>query len=162
MKNIFLGLGSNLGERKETLQKAKIRIEEVIGTVVSASSIYETEPWGFKSENDFLNMVMSVKTELSPSGLVGRILMIESQMGRTRGDAGYTSRNIDIDILLYDNEIVKEGALIIPHPKMHDRRFVLIPLAEIAPDLIHPVFSMSIASLLKSCKDKSKVRKFRY
>jgi len=160
MKNVFFGLGSNLGERKETLQKAKIRIGEVIGTVVSASSIYETEPWGFKSENNFLNMVLSVKTEISPSGLLGRILMIESQMGRVRGDTGYKSRKIDIDILLYNDEIVKEEALVIPHPKMHERRFVLVPLAEIAPEIIHPVFNKSISSLLKSCKDKSKVRKF--
>jgi 2-amino-4-hydroxy-6-hydroxymethyldihydropteridine diphosphokinase len=161
MKNVFLGLGSNLGERNEILQEAKTRIAEVIGTVVSVSSIYETEPWGFESENDFLNMVLFVKTELSPSGLLGRILMIESQLGRTRCDTGYTSRNIDIDILLYDNEIVRDEALVIPHPKMHERRFVLVPLAEIAPEIIHPVFNKSIASLLKSCKDKSLVRKYK-
>ena len=157
MKKVFLGLGSNLGDRAEYLQETKIRIEESIGSVVSASSVYETEPWGFVSDTDFLNMVLCVETNLSPSGLLGRILMIESLMGRIRNERQFSSRNIDIDILLYNNAIVNEVALKIPHPRMHERRFVLVPLAEISPDLIHPVLKKSIESLLKSCKDYSKV-----
>ena len=160
MKNIFLELGSNLGNRIENLQKAQNKIEEFIGKISSFSSLYETEPWGFKSETDFLNMVLSVKTELSASGLLGRILMIESQMGRTRCDNEYSPRIIDIDILFYDNEIVNEEALVIPHPRMHERRFALVPLTEIAPDLVHPVLKKSMKELLKKCKDKSNVRKF--
>jgi 2-amino-4-hydroxy-6-hydroxymethyldihydropteridine diphosphokinase len=161
MKKAFLGLGSNLGNREENLQKAKISIEESIGSIVSASSVYETEPWGFKSDNEFLNMVICVETGLSPSGLLGRILMIESQLGRIRYKTEYSSRNIDIDILLYNNEIVDEAALKIPHPEMQDRKFVLIPICEIAPELIHPVLNKSIKSLLKSCKDNRSVRKYK-
>jgi 2-amino-4-hydroxy-6-hydroxymethyldihydropteridine diphosphokinase len=160
MKTVFLGIGSNLGDRAENLQDAKIRIEEFIGSVVSSSSVYETEPWGFQSEKEFLNMVLGVETDLSPSGLLGRILMIESQLGRIRCDPNYSSRKIDIDILLYNNEIVDEEALKIPHPKMHERRFVLVPLCDIAPKLVHPVLKKSISSLLKSCKDKGRVRKY--
>jgi 2-amino-4-hydroxy-6-hydroxymethyldihydropteridine diphosphokinase len=160
MKKVFLGLGSNLDDRAENLRETKFRIEESIGSVVSASSVYETEPWGFVSDTDFLNMVLCVETDLSPSGLLGRILMIESQLGRIRRESQYSSRKIDIDILLYNNEIVNEAALNIPHPRMHERRFVMVPLAEIAPDMIHPVLKKSIESLLKSCKDNSKVRKY--
>jgi 2-amino-4-hydroxy-6-hydroxymethyldihydropteridine diphosphokinase len=161
MKNIFLGLGSNLGNRIENIQEAQMKIEEFIGTIDAFSSVYETEPWGFKSEKDFLNKVLAVKTELSPSGLLGRILMIEAQLGRIRLDKGYSTRKIDIDILLYDNEIVNEKALVIPHPRLQERMFVLVPLAEIAREMIHPVLKKSIASLLKSCKDKCIVRKYK-
>ena len=161
MRKVFLGLGSNLGDRGKNLDEARIRIEELIGKIITCSSVYQTEPWGFKSENDFLNMVICVETNLHPSGLLGRILMIESQMGRTRCDNQYSSREIDIDILLYENEIVDEIALKIPHPKLHERRFVLVPLCEIGSEIIHPVLNQSVESLLKSCKDKSKVRKFK-
>jgi 2-amino-4-hydroxy-6-hydroxymethyldihydropteridine diphosphokinase len=157
MKKVFLGLGSNLGNREENLNKAKVMIGSSIGSVISSSSLYETEPWGFESKEEFLNMVICIETKLSPSGLLGRILMIESQLGRVRCDTKYSSRVIDIDILLYDNDIVNEEALIIPHPKIEERRFVLVPLAEIAPDLIHPVLNKSLKSLLQTCSDKSSV-----
>ena len=157
MKKVFLGLGSNLEDRAANLNDAKIRIEESIGSVVSASSVYETEPWGFESDEAFLNVVLCVETDLTPSGLLGRILMIESQLGRIRCGQKYSSRSIDIDILLYNNEIVNEAALKIPHPGMHERRFVLVPLSEIASGFIHPVLKKSVGSLLKSCSDKSRV-----
>jgi 2-amino-4-hydroxy-6-hydroxymethyldihydropteridine diphosphokinase len=160
MKKVFLGLGSNLGDRVENLRETKVRIEESIGAVVSASSVYETEPWGFVSDTDFLNMVLCVETDLSPSGLLGRILMIESQLGRIRRESQFSSRKIDIDILLYNNEIVNEAALKIPHPRMHKRRFVMVPLAEIAPSFIHPLLKKSIKSILKSCPDTSRVKKY--
>lgn len=161
MKRVFLSLGSNLGDRADNLQQAKNRIGELIGPVISASSLYETEPWGFESDNEFLNMVLCAETGLAPSGLLGRILMIESQLGRIRCETRYSSRNIDIDILLYNSEIINEEALIIPHPRMHERRFVMIPLAEIAPELIHPVLKKTIRSLLKSCPDNRKVELFK-
>jgi 2-amino-4-hydroxy-6-hydroxymethyldihydropteridine diphosphokinase len=160
MKKVFLGLGSNLGDRAKNLDEAKIRIETSIGKIVAASSVYQTEPWGFKSENDFLNMAICVETNLNPSGLLGRILMIESEMGRIRCEDQLSSREIDIDILLYDNEIVNEAALIIPHPRMHERKFVLVPLCEIGSEVVHPVMNQTIESLLKSCTDSSKVIRY--
>jgi 2-amino-4-hydroxy-6-hydroxymethyldihydropteridine diphosphokinase len=160
MKKVFLALGSNLGDREEYLHLAEIRIAESIGPVVKTSSIYETEPWGFKSDNKFLNKVLCVETDLSPSGLLERILIIESQLGRVRGVTHYASRNIDIDILFYENEVLNEEALKIPHPLMHERGFVIVPMAEIAPDLIHPVLKTSIQTLLKQCKDNSRVIKY--
>jgi 2-amino-4-hydroxy-6-hydroxymethyldihydropteridine diphosphokinase len=105
-------------------------------------------------------MVVKLETNLSPSGLLGRILMIESLLGRVRSDTHYASRIIDLDILFYDNIIINEISLKIPHPLMQERMFVLVPLCEIEPDYVHPVFNQTIASLLKKCKDKSKVRKF--
>lgn len=159
MKFVFLGIGTNLGNREKNLKEAVERIEESIGPVVKCSSVYATEPWGFQTEDEFLNMVVKVETKLTPSGLLGRILMIESLLGRIRGKQQYSSRVIDIDLLLYADMIIDEKSLKIPHPLMHERKFVLVPLCEIEPEMVHPVLKKSIASLLKSCKDKSKVRK---
>jgi 2-amino-4-hydroxy-6-hydroxymethyldihydropteridine diphosphokinase len=160
MKKVFLGLGSNLGDRGKKLNEAKIRIETSIGKIIAASSLYLTEPWGFKSENDFLNMVICVETNLLASDLLQSILMIESQMGRIRIEDRILSRKIDIDILLYNNEIVNEAALRIPHPKMNERKFVLVPLCEIGSEIVHPVMNQTIESLLKSCKDSSRVIRY--
>lgn len=158
MKKIYLGLGSNLGDREHNLKEAFARIEEHIGHVVKSSSVYETEPWGFNTSETFLNAVIEVGTELSPSGVLGAILMIETLLGRTRGEKQYSSRVIDIDILLYNDLIVNEVSLKIPHPLLHERMFVLVPLCEIAPDIIHPIFNKSVLLLSKICPDNSKVR----
>ena len=160
MKPVFLGIGTNLGEREENLRKAIKLIEEHIGSITEESSVYETEPWGFQSETSFFNMVIKIETNLTPSGLLGRILMIEAMMGRLREGQGYKSRIIDIDILFFETRIFENKVLKIPHPKIQDRRFVLVPLSEIAGDLIHPVFNKSIQELLKECKDKCKVLKY--
>jgi 2-amino-4-hydroxy-6-hydroxymethyldihydropteridine diphosphokinase len=160
MRKVFLGLGSNLGDRAKNLDEVKIRIETSIGKIVAASSVYQAEPWGFKSEDDFLNMAICVETNLNPSGLLGRILMIESQMGRVRSGDQFSSRGIDIDILLYENEIIDLAALKIPHPRMHERKFVLVPLCEIGSEVVHPVMNQTIESLLKSCTDSSKVIRY--
>jgi len=160
MNIVFLGIGTNLGNREGNLDEAISKIQEFIGTVVKSSSVYETEPWGFQTENEFLNMAVKAETPLTPSGLLGRILMIEALLGRVRGEKQFTSRLIDIDILLYEDLVIDEKSLRIPHPHLHERKFVLVPLCEIEPGLVHPVFNKTLASLLESCEDKSKVRKY--
>jgi 2-amino-4-hydroxy-6-hydroxymethyldihydropteridine diphosphokinase len=157
MKTAFLGIGTNIGRREDNLRDAITKIEEHIGKVMVSSSVYETEPWGFQSMDKFLNMVVKVETKLTPSGLLGRILMIESLLGRVRGEKQYSSRVIDIDILLYEDLVIDELSLKIPHPLLHERKFVLIPLSGLAPEIIHPVLNKSICTLLELCEDKSKV-----
>ncbi|MCX6328619.1 MAG: 2-amino-4-hydroxy-6-hydroxymethyldihydropteridine diphosphokinase [Bacteroidia bacterium] len=160
MKRVFLGIGTNLGDRKNNLQSAVEKIGEHIGKVVHCSSVYETEPWGFVTKDQFLNMVVEVKTKLKPSGVLGRLLMIESLLGRLREGKLCTSRIIDIDILLYNDQVIEKKALVIPHPRMHERKFVLVPLCEIAPEVIHPIFGKDMKSLLKECRDKGRVLKY--
>jgi len=159
MKIVFLGVGSNLGNRENNLEQAVARIVEYIGPVLKSSSIYITEPWGFKAEEEFLNIVVKIGTKLTPSGILGRILMIESLLGRVRDNKQYTSRLIDIDILLYGDIIVDEEILKIPHPLLHKRKFVLVPMCEIDSEMIHPVLNKSLAELLESCEDQNEVKK---
>ena len=158
MKIVFLGIGTNLGDREGNLSAALSMITENIGKIVKASSVYESEPWGFHSDDKFLNMVVKVETTLSASGLLGRILMDEVLLGRIRAGKQYSSRKIDIDILFYDDLILDEESLKIPHPHLHERKFVLIPLCEIAPEFMHPLFKKTVTSLLAECKDASLVR----
>jgi 2-amino-4-hydroxy-6-hydroxymethyldihydropteridine diphosphokinase len=159
MKTLFLGLGTNLGNRETNLENAIALIDEQIGSVIKTSSVYETPPWGFDAENDFLNMVLCVGTELSPDEIMKKITAIESGMGRERGQDRYSSRIIDIDILLYDDLVTSGNGIKIPHRLMHERRFVLVPLCEIAPDIVHPVLKQNIMFLLKTCRDRSKITK---
>jgi 2-amino-4-hydroxy-6-hydroxymethyldihydropteridine diphosphokinase len=161
MNIVFLGIGTNLGDRENNLKDSISAIEEHIGSIVKTSSVYETEPWGFEAQNDFLNMVVKVETKLNPSGVLGAILMIETLLGRRRGEKQYVSRLIDIDIILFGDHVLDEMSLKIPHPRLQERKFVLLPLCEIEPQLVHPVLKRSIVSLLESCPDNSRIKIFR-
>jgi 2-amino-4-hydroxy-6-hydroxymethyldihydropteridine diphosphokinase len=161
MKIIFLGIGTNLGNREKNLEQAVARIGQSIGEVIRSSSIYQTAPWGFQSEEEFLNMVVMIETNLAPVMLLEKILAIESLMGRVRGPEHFSSRLIDIDILLYEDLIIVEENLKIPHPLLQERRFVLVPLCEIAAELLHPVLKKTFEELLEECEDRGVVKKYR-
>ena len=143
-ERIFLSLGSNLGNREENLKKAREKIQK-IAKIVTLSSIYETKPVGYKEQSNFYNQVIEVQTTLAPEILLDKCLEIETIMGRVR-KIKKGSRNIDIDILLYGNRIIKTENLILPHPQMSERAFVLVPLAEIAAEVVHPESKETIAS----------------
>lgn len=157
---VYLLIGGNLGDRKALLQKARQGIEEYIGKIIGKSSIYETAAWGFESENDFLNQVLIVDSDLNPHQVLDKCHEIEKQLGRIRNSEQYASRTMDIDILFYNDEILDEPNLIVPHPKLHERRFTLEPLNEIAPDYIHPKLKKSMQELLSDCIDHSDVKKY--
>ncbi|MGI8580555.1 MAG: 2-amino-4-hydroxy-6-hydroxymethyldihydropteridine diphosphokinase [Chitinophagaceae bacterium] len=157
MNLAYLLIGGNLGDRICNLGIAKSLIEKQLGDIVSVSSIYETAPWGINEQPDFFNQVLLIKTKLSPDKIMRSILSIEKKMGRVRSQKN-ASRIIDIDILFFNDEVIKLKNLTIPHPEIQNRKFVLIPLHEIAPDIIHPVFKQSIKNLLQASKDKLEVK----
>ena len=140
MAKAYIGLGTNIGNKRRNLITAAALLAERAGDVLSISSFYETEPWGFESDNTFLNAALLLETELEPFQLLSLTQEIEKEMGRTqKSDGAYHDRIIDLDILLYDLCVINEAALVVPHPLMHKRQFVMEPLAEIAPMLVHPI-----------------------
>lgn len=150
MALVYLALGSNLGNQLKNLNDAVIAISIEIGNVLGLSTFIRSSPQGFVSENQFLNGVLLLETELSPLHLLEKLKEIEKRMGRTAKTTNvYEDRIIDIDILLYDQQIINLPELKIPHPKMTERDFVLIPLTEIAPELIHPVTGQKLIDLIK-------------
>jgi 2-amino-4-hydroxy-6-hydroxymethyldihydropteridine diphosphokinase len=153
MAEIYLSLGSNQGDRLLALVKATQFVDQGIGKVQLNSYVVESEPWGFISDTPFYNLVLKVQTELLPVQVLDRILDIETRMGRIRSGKTYGNRIIDIDILFYNNEVIGMENLEIPHPFMHKRRFVLQPLATIAPGLVHPVLQQTIIELLNKLDD---------
>jgi 2-amino-4-hydroxy-6-hydroxymethyldihydropteridine diphosphokinase len=152
---VYLALGSNLGDKPLNLSEAIAQIAEKTGKISAVSAVYETEAWGFESDNLFLNQVISVDTALSPLEVLAETQQIEKNIGRTeKTNHVYKDRIIDIDLILYDNWVFKSETLTLPHPLFHQRRFVLEPLNEIAPDLIHPVLKITIGGLLETLKMK--------
>ncbi|GGK14442.1 2-amino-4-hydroxy-6-hydroxymethyldihydropteridine diphosphokinase [Parabacteroides faecis] len=146
----YLALGTNIGNKRRNMITATALLAERVGDVLALSGFYETEPWGFQSENTFLNAALQLETSLSPLGLLEATQQIEVEMGRTQKSNGtYHDRIIDIDILLYDDLILQTPELTLPHPLMQDRRFVMEPLLEIAPNVVHPVFKKTVVSLMR-------------
>jgi 2-amino-4-hydroxy-6-hydroxymethyldihydropteridine diphosphokinase len=160
MTTAYLLTGSNLGHREEFLQKAFEQISLRAGRCSSVSSLYETAPWGKTDQPSFLNQAIKLETSLSPQELLNVLLEIELELGRTREEK-YGPRTIDIDILLYGNELIQDPRLQIPHPQLGNRRFALLPLLELAPELTHPGRKISIKALLDQCPDEGLVHQLK-
>jgi 2-amino-4-hydroxy-6-hydroxymethyldihydropteridine diphosphokinase len=153
---VYLGLGSNLGDRAANLREAARRLAEKV-TLLRVSSLYETEPWGVTDQPKFLNAACAADTGLSPQELLQFTQSIELDLGRVRS-ARWGPREIDIDILLYDDLVIETRDLTVPHPRLRERAFVLVPLVEIAPEMIHPGNRQSMQDLMARCEDAQAVR----
>ena len=148
MAIVYLNLGTNIGNKRRNMITAAALLAERVGDILALSGFYETEPWGFASENLFLNAAVKLKTSFSPSELLLATQQIEKELGRTeKSNGAYHDRIIDIDILLYDDEIRQTAELTLPHPLMHERKFVMDPLSEIAPFVVHPILKERIIDL---------------
>lgn len=158
MIDVFLLLGSNLGDKQGFLQQAITLIAGEIAPIVKRSSVYETAAWGKTDEPNYLNQVIKLRTDIAPRVLLEKILAIEHELGRKRTEK-WGSRTIDIDILFYGDLVIEEPGLNIPHPQLHNRRFTLSPLEEIAPKLLHPVLHKNISELKSELKDNLNVKK---
>lgn len=158
LHNAFILLGSNRGDRKQYLCKATQQIQLRCGKIVSESSIYETAAWGNTKQAAFFNQVIRIQTKLSPDELMQQLLQIELDLGRVRTEK-FGPRTIDLDLLFYDALIFHSTVVTVPHPAIQDRKFVLIPLEELCPGKIHPVYKKTIRTLLKECADQLAVAK---
>ena len=154
MIKLYLLLGGNLGDKSLVFKETTKLLNEWVGKITCQSHIYETEPWGFESSDLFWNQVLELSVSISPPEVLNCIQQIEHQLGRIREAQHYDSRIIDIDILFYGDQIISLENLTIPHPRIQNRKFALVPLNEIAPDLIHPVLQKSISQLLLECTDQ--------
>ncbi len=162
MERIFLSLGSNLGDRGLNLKRGIGLLAQLAGKPGAVSSIYETEPWGCDSQLNFYNQVIELFTPLRPLPLLEVIHKTEKLCGRDRPVMRYAPRTLDVDILLYGDSVIDFPELVIPHPHLQDRRFVLVPIIEIAPHAIHPILKKNMEQLLRDCADEKKIiRKFR-
>ena len=161
MERGYVLFGSNQGDKDAIFAQACLLINNRCGEVVQVSAAYESEPWGFDAEEWFLNRVIVVETELAPEALLQQLLDIEKELGRVRHPEvrGYTSRTADLDLLYYGARVIHTDTLSVPHPRLHLRRFALVPMCEVAPALVHPVFELNQEELLHHCPDDSVVRK---
>ncbi|MBL7935034.1 MAG: 2-amino-4-hydroxy-6-hydroxymethyldihydropteridine diphosphokinase [Bacteroidia bacterium] len=162
MNVTYLCLGGNIGDRETALNQAILIISQEIGNIVSKSGIYETEAWGVENQQAYLNQCIAVTTNLTAEELIHSVLVIEKQLGRERSNSiTYEPRIIDIDIIFYNNTIIETPQLTVPHPRLHLRKFVLIPLNEIASNHLHPILNKTIFNLLSDCEDQSEVKEFK-
>jgi len=159
MHQVFLSIGGNLGNKRANFDKVYTHIQNELGCIVLRSSVYETPPWGFDSEDSFWNQVLCIETLLNPSEILEKIKNIDAAYGRKRNSEGYSSREMDVDILYFEDKIIETENLTIPHPLLHKRLFVVVPLAEIAPDWVHPVLKLTSVEMLNNCEDKSEIKK---
>lgn len=160
MVKVYFLLGGNLGDREKILADAIKRMQSSVGSWSNQSSLYETEPWGFEHEQNFLNQVLVLESDLSAMQILDECQLIEKELGRVRKKDQYSERTIDIDVLFYGEEIISSQRLTVPHPRIEERRFALIPLEEVVSDFIHPVAKKSIKELLEECPDKMEVKKY--
>ncbi len=158
MNKAYLLTGGNLGNRMDYLSKAQTLIEQLCGNIAATSAVYETAAWGLQEQPSFYNRLLVTETNLAPEKLMETLLLIEEQMGRKRS-IKLGPRTIDLDVLMIDDLVINTPLLTLPHPQMHNRRFALIPFAEVAPNLVHPVFNKTIATLLTECPDTLDVHK---
>lgn len=158
MSKVYFSIGSNKGNRSQLINEAIDKIDISVGRVELKSSIYETQSWGFKS-NNFYNVCLLIESSLSVESIFNKILKIEKDMGRLKSGNKYSDRCIDIDILFVENIIVNSKNLIIPHPRLHLRKFVLTPMLDLTPDLIHPILNKSIKQLELECDDNDQPKK---
>ena len=160
MHRVYLIIGGNLGNREELIDKTARQIEQMIGKVVKRSDIFESEPWGFDHDTNFLNQVLEVETSLEALCLLDTCQLVETNLGRKRDHDDYSARTVDIDVLFYDDCIYTLPPLVVPHRKLHERMFVLKPLAQITPTLMHPLLGKTINELLSSCPDSTQVWRY--
>lgn len=160
MERCYILFGSNMGDKDAIFAQACLLINNRCGDIVEVSSAYESEPWGFEAEEWFLNQVIVVDTELDPEELLMQLLDIERELGRIRHPEiqGYASRTADLDILYYGDRVIHTDRLTVPHPRLHLRRFALVPMCEVEPELVHPVFGMTQSELMQRCPDDGIVR----
>lgn len=161
MARVYFLLGGNLGDREKILSRAIKKMVGQIGSLVQSSSIYETEPWGFSHELNFLNQVVVLESNLKAIKILDLTQEIEKDLGRVRKKNQYSERTIDIDILFYDEDIILSERLRVPHPRIQERMFALMPMMDVGADFIHPVIGKSIKELLVNCSDKMEVKKFK-
>lgn len=159
MTQAYLLLGGNLGDRLHYLKSASLLLKSLAGEIVKKSSFYETAPWGFRDNRLFLNQVIVLNTGLDVNELFQVLVDIENRLGRTRNGSGYDARTIDIDILFYDNLVIQTRDIIVPHPRIQERKFVLEPMCEIDPGFVHPVLMKSMEQLLHECNDPLRVNR---
>lgn len=159
LRQIYLCIGGNLGEREANLEEAIGFIDFNFGDVQAVSGVYESEPWGMTDVPNFLNQVVHIQSELSNEELLQEIAELEEFFGRERKADGYVSREMDIDVLFIDDEIIATEKMQVPHPRISERRFVLEPLAELTPDFTHPQLKKTSTELLKACTDQGKVKR---